>query len=263
MGQSLKRTLSELARGKISVEDAEKLIKLTSIEEIENMARIDVGREGRKGIPEVILAEGKRDSDITKIVSRLLPNEGKVIISRASGQTARVLSKALGSTASIKFKEKSRLIVVKKKGFVSIKTGGKVGVITAGTSDIPCAEEAATMAKEMGCKVFTAYDVGVAGIHRLFPHLKHMISRNVDAIVVAAGREGALPSVVTGMIDIPVIGLPTSTGYGLGKGGMAALMSMLQSCSLGMAVVNIDNGVAAGTLAAMIANKAKANRKTV
>ncbi len=127
--------------------------------------------------------------------------------------------------------------------------------MAAGTSDIPVAEEARIVAEEMGCEVMTAYDVGVAGIHRLFLPLKGMIEKDVDTIIVVAGREGALPTVVAGIVDIPIIAVPTSIGYGLGEKGVSALTAMLQACSLGLAVVNIDNGVAAGTIASLIANR--------
>ena len=128
-------------------------------------------------------------------------------------------------------------------------------MISAGTSDIPVAEEAALMAEEMGCEVTCIYDVGVAGLHRLVAPLRELITRGTDAIIVAAGMDGALPSVVAGLVAVPVIGLPTSIGYGLGGKGVAALLAMLQTCAPGLAVVNIDNGVGAGITAAMIANR--------
>ncbi len=139
------------------------------------------------------------------------------------------------------------------------KTGGKIGVISAGTADIPVAEEAKVIAQEMGCSVTAIYDVGVAGIHRLFPELAKLAGAGVDAIVVAAGREGTLPAIVSGLVDVPVIGVPVSTGYGAGGKGDAALLSMLQSCSV-LAVVNIDAGFVAGAFAARIANLASKNR---
>src|SRR5437764_106281 len=126
---------------------------------------------------------------------------------------------------------------------------------SAGTSDIPAAEEAALLAEEMGCEVTRIYDVGVAGLHRLVEPLRNLLSTGVDAIIVAAGMDGALPSVVAGLVPVPVIGLPTSIGYGLGGKGVAALLSMLQTCAPGLSVVNIDNGVGAGITAAMIANR--------
>jgi NCAIR mutase (PurE)-related protein len=132
-----------------------------------------------------------------------------------------------------------------------------VGLLTAGTSDIPVAEEAALVMEHMGCRVERGYDVGVAGLHRLAEPLARMVKSGVDVLVVCAGMEGALPSVVTGLVDVPVIGVPTSTGYGLGGDGTAALLSMLQTCSPGLVVVNIDNGVGAGATAALIARGAR------
>ena len=152
--------------------------------------------------------------------------------------------------------DKARMVVVKKRGFVISPSGGKIGILTAGTSDIPVAEEAKLIAQEMGCTVFSTYDVGVAGLHRLLEPLKEVLSNDVDVIVVVAGREGALASVVSGLVDVPVIAVPTSNSYGFGSKGVSALMAMLQSCSLGLAVVNIDAGVAAGAMATLIANRA-------
>jgi pyridinium-3,5-biscarboxylic acid mononucleotide synthase len=140
-------------------------------------------------------------------------------------------------------------------------TGGRLAILTAGTSDIPVAEEAGAVAREMGCAVETFYDVGVAGIHRLAVPLEAMKSFSPDCLIVVAGMEGALPSVVAGLVDVPVVGLPTSTGYGLGGDGTAAILGMLQTCSPGLAVVNVDNGVGAGAMAGLIANRAAAGRR--
>ena len=146
-------------------------------------------------------------------------------------------------------------MVIYSPDYVHRSTGGQVGVISAGTSDIPVAEEAALIAEEMGCQVTCIYDVGVAGLHRLVNPLRDLLARGTDAIIVAAGMDGALPSVVAGLVPVPVIGLPTSIGYGMGGKGVAALLAMLQTCAPGLSVVNIDNGVGAGITAAMIANR--------
>ena len=130
-----------------------------------------------------------------------------------------------------------------------------MGILTAGTSDIPVAEEAEVIAREMGCDTISFYDVGVAGLHRLFEPVQKLLRWDADVILVAAGREGALPTVVAGIVDVPVIGIPTSRSYGFGEKGIASLAAMLQSCSLGIAVVNIDGGVGAGAVAALIANR--------
>ncbi len=258
----MREILEKALKGEISIEEAERLLRVLAIEEIGNLARIDVGREYRKGIPEVILAEGKAPKDLADIAVKMLNESGRAIISRVTKKQVETVVKSLPKDASLKIYDKARIIVIKKKDFNVERTGGKIGILTAGTSDIPIAEEARVIAEEMGCEVITAYDVGVAGIHRLLPPLKKMVTEDVDVIVVVAGREGALPSVVAGMIDIPVIAVPTSIGYGLGEKGVSALMAMLQSCSLGLAVVNIDGGVAAGAIATLIANRvAKYRRK--
>jgi NCAIR mutase (PurE)-related protein len=153
------------------------------------------------------------------------------------------------------------MVVLKRPSFAPPPSGGRVAVLTAGTSDVPYAEEAEVIATEMGCEVFSAYDVGVAGIHRLAEPLQAIRKRRADVVVVAAGMDGALPSVVSGLVDVPVIGLPTPIGYGLGGGGVAALLTMLQTCSPGLTVVNIGNGIGAGATAALIANRVAAARK--
>lgn len=226
-------------------------------------AHLDFKRENRKGVPEVILAEGKRDEHTLQIARSFLERSGRALISRASPELVARLEEEFDG-ARIEVHEASRMVVLRAPGHERPQTGGKLGVITAGTSDIRVAEEAAVIAAEMGCEVFTCYDVGVAGIHRLFQPLREMLRQEVDVIIVAAGMDGALPSVVAGIVDVPVIGLPTSVGYGLGGRGVAALMSMLQTCSPGLTVVNIDNGIGAGATAALIANRmAKARERKV
>jgi NCAIR mutase (PurE)-related protein len=153
------------------------------------------------------------------------------------------------------------MVVIKKKNYSVTNSGGRIGLLTAGTSDISVAEEAKVIAEEMGCTVYAGYDLGVAGIHRLLEPLKNLIIKDVDVIVVVAGREGALPSVVAGIVNVPVIAVPTSNSYGFGGNGVGTLMAMLQSCSLGIAVVNIDSGICAGTIATLIANRAAKFRK--
>lgn len=258
----MREVLEKLAKGEISVDEAEKLLKILAVQEIGDLAKVDVGREFRKGIPEIVLAEGKTPEDVVDITLAMLKEKGRAIISRTKKEHTEAVMKAAPSNTACQINEKAGMIVVKNKDFKIEKTGGKVGILTAGTSDVPVAEEARIVAEEMGCEVIKAYDVGVAGIHRLFLPLKEMIEKDVGTIVTVAGREGALPSVVAGMVDIPVIAVPTSIGYGLGEKGVSALMAMLQACSLGLAVVNIDNGVAAGTMAALISNQIAKAKKT-
>lgn len=251
----MREVLEMLVKGQISLDEAEKLLRIFAIEEIGNMARIDVGREIRRGMPEVILAEGKRPEDVAQIALRMIGERGRAIISRATREQVHAVKAVVPNDVSLDVYDSAGLIVARKRGLEVKKTGGRVGILTAGTADIPVAEEARVMAEEMGCEVTTAYDVGVAAMYRLFSHLKAMIERDVDVIVVVAGREGALPSVVASMVDVPIVGVPTSVGYGLGEKGVSALMAMLQACPLGLAVVNIDSGVAAGAVAALIANR--------
>ncbi|RLI26012.1 nickel pincer cofactor biosynthesis protein LarB [Candidatus Bathyarchaeota archaeon] len=252
----MEEVLRKLARGEISVEEAVRTLKLFAIEKIGEFARIDVGRELRRGIPEIILAEGKSLEELSEIVFRSIETAGRVIVSRLDGGIMDELAeKARRRGLNVEEYREARMLVVRKT-LGRRETGGRVGVITAGTADIPVAEEASIIAKEMGCKVYKVYDVGVAGLHRVFDAVKTMVEADVDVIIVAAGREGALPSIVASLVDIPVIGVPTSQGYGFGGSGVAALQSMLQSCPLGLTVVNIDAGVAAGAVAALIANRA-------
>ena len=216
--------------------------------------RSDPGREQRKGTPEVILGETKNVAQITAMARDLLKESGRAIISRVRPEAIAALQEAF-STYTVSVREAARSIVIYRPDYVRRSTGGIVGIISAGTSDIPVAEEAALIAEEMGCHVTRIYDVGVAGLHRLVEPLRSLLSSGVDAIIVAAGMDGALPSVVAGLVPVPVIGLPASIGYGLGGKGVAALLSMLQTCAPGLSVVNIDNGVGAGMTAALIANR--------
>lgn len=216
--------------------------------------RPDPARERRKGVPEVIFGETKATSQVIAAAHSLLAGSGRAIISRVRPDTLAALREEFqGYTLCVH--EASHALVIYQPGYVPVRTGGRVGVLSAGTSDIPVAEEAALIAEEMGCHVTCIYDVGVAGLHRLLEPLRDLLSSGVDVIIVAAGMDGALPSVVAGLVPVPVIGLPTSVGYGLGGNGLAALLSMLQTCAPGLSVVNIDNGVGAGSTAALIANR--------
>ncbi|MEM3511264.1 MAG: nickel pincer cofactor biosynthesis protein LarB [Candidatus Jordarchaeales archaeon] len=229
--------------------------------ELDGIARIDVKRELRSSIPEIVYARGKRKKHLVEIARRIVEEKGYVIVTKCNNEQLALLRKEFPeSVFQLRIVEETGTIYIKKPEYDSAKTGGKVGILTAGTADIPVAEEARLIAECMGCDVYVAYDVGVAGVHRVFKPLADMVRNGVDVVVVVAGMEGALPSVVSGLIDLPVIGVPTSTGYGLGGSGVSALLTMLQSCSPGVAVVNIDNGVGAGAIAALIANRVAAFR---
>ena len=251
----MKEILRKLINGKISLDEAEKMLKTMQIEELEDFAKLDTYRHLRTGVPEAIFAENKEDEDLLKIILKCA-NTGHVMVTRLNNERYNAMKSHLDSIKEngfkVQYNKRARILIIKDH---EIEKKGKIGILTAGTSDIPVAEEAKVTAEEMGCEVITAYDAGVAGIHRLFPHVKEMIEKDVKAIIVVAGMEGALPSVVTGLVEVPVIGVPTSIGYGVGEGGFTALFSMLQSCAPGIAVVNIDNGFGAGVFAAKIAKK--------
>ena len=222
--------------------------------------RLDPNRAIRTGIPEVIHAEHKRAADVAAALARQADAVGRALASRCSPETAGEVRRRLGDAYDIAIHDRARAVVVARPGVEVAATGGRVGVICAGTSDAPVAAEAALMAREMGATVDEVWDVGVAGLHRLVAPLERLIGEGVDALVVVAGMDGALPSVVAGLVPVPVIGLPTSIGYGFGGGGVGALTSMLQSCAPGLVVVNIDNGIGAGATAALIANRVAAAR---
>lgn len=253
----MKKILAQLAKGEITQKEAEDALRLLAIEEIENMAQLDISRELRKGIPEIVYGQSKTVAMILAIIRRVLLQNSVIIISRVKKPDALEIMNEIGSEFKVISSKHSNTLVIKRNDHIPNKNTGVVGIISAGTSDIPIADEARIVAETMGCSVFTTFDVGVAGIHRLFPALKKMIEQEVDVLVVVAGMEGALPSVITGLVDLPVIGVPTSTGYGYGGKGIGALTTMLQSCALGLTVVNIDNGIAAGATAALIAKRVK------
>lgn len=239
----------------------QKKSRMLAIQDVADLAKLDIGRVIRKGIPEIILAEGKKPQHVASIAAAMVKRSGRVIISRANASHFKAVRSKRLNHHQHEFFANSGIIIVKPKDSKPRLTGGRVGILTAGTSDIPVAEEARIIAEEMGCETREYNDVGVAGLHRLFKPLQELLTWDADVILVVAGREGALPTVVAGMVDVPVIGVPTSKSYGFGDKGIAALAAMLQSCSLGIAVVNIDGGVGAGAVGGLIANRASSRRK--
>ena len=264
----MKEILKSLAEGKISIEECETLLKAESIRELDDVAQIDTSRKDRTGFPEAILADSKDYDDLLFIIKRFFEKQdsgsdsielkNNIIITRLSKERYESLEKDLDYLfeKGIKFdyNKRAKILIIYKDSLVEFNPEyGKVGLLTAGTSDIPIAEEAKVIVEQGGCEVISSYDIGVAGIHRLFPQIAHMVEEDVCAFIVCAGMEGALPSVVAGLVDVPVIAVPTSVGYGIGADGKAALYSMLQSCAPGLSVVNIDNGFGAGVCALTIA----------
>ena len=221
-----------------------------------NDIRLDFGRERRSGIPEIVLAGRKSASLIAEALARLTRVNGRAMVTRLHPGQAPEVTALLPRDLEVIDHSEAAAMIVSRPGATAPKRDGRVGVITAGSSDSIVAAEAALVAREMGCTVLEAHDVGVAGLHRLVRPLESMMEAGVHVIIVAAGMDGALPSVVAGLARVPVIGLPTSIGYGFGGAGEGALMTMLQSCAPGLVVVNIDNGVGAGSTAALIANQA-------
>ncbi len=233
---------------------------MDTLHTLTQIAQPDHHRQQRTGMPEIVLADRKSIDQNIAIATTMLKREHRVILSRVSPDLLAALTSHFGDL--VETGSTGTTVVLRATHQTVPQTGGCVGILTAGTSDIPAAEEAGILCRELGCAVQTAYDVGVAGLHRLQAPLQAMlVDSPVDVLIVAAGMDGALPSVVAGLGDAPVIGLPTSVGYGFGGDGVAALMSMLQSCAPGLAVVNIDNGIGAGAMAARIANRAAEERK--
>jgi NCAIR mutase (PurE)-related protein len=241
----LKRLLSDVARGSVPVDEAFERLRAWPYENV-GVARVDHHRAVRQGVPEVVFGEGKTAEQIVAIARSMRRAGSGVLITRIDGtKLAAVRRKLRGAVAH----ESARCIVV-RDGEPRIVGKGTVLVVTAGTSDIPVAEEAAVTAEFLGNRVDRLFDVGVAGIHRLL--VKQEKIRAARVLVVVAGMEGALASVVGGLTGKPVIAVPTSVGYGASFGGIAALLGMLNSCSPTVAVVNIDNGFGAGVLASVI-----------
>jgi pyridinium-3,5-biscarboxylic acid mononucleotide synthase len=223
--------------------------------------RLDFDRETRKGIPEIVLAEVKTDEQVLSIVRAFVQTNGRAVVTRLRPETLALLEREF--VGMVDARPAARAAAIHAHGYQRPRTGGHVGILTAGTSDIPVAEEARLVAEEMGCQVTTLYDVGVAGLHRLLSPLRDLLASDVAVLVVCAGMDGALPSVVSGLSPVPVIGVPTSIGYGAGGKGRAALLAMLQTCAPGLVVVNIDNGTGAGSTAALIANRVASARQPI
>lgn len=242
--ESLKKLLEGVKNGEVGIDEALGELKKLPFEDL-GFAKVDHHRNLRNGFPEVIYSQGKTLEHIKAIVLKLVERDNNIMATRASREVFDAVREVVPDSI---YYEAARIVVVKKRDIV---TSDKViAVVTAGTSDIPVAEEAAVTAETMGNMVNRIYDVGVAGIHRLFARTDDLMKANV--LIVVAGMEGALASVVGGIVDKPVIAVPTSIGYGASFGGLAPLLTMLNSCASGVGVVNIDNGFGAGYLASMI-----------
>ena len=241
----LTKLLSDVAEGRVAINDAANRLTHLGYEDV-SCAHIDHHRSLRKGFPEVIYGEGKTAQQIVTILERMINQESIVLVTRLSPDKAERVMKAV---PNCDYDTEARIIRWGQPS-TSTEVRGTILVVSAGTSDIPVAREAMITAESMGNPVQSVFDVGVAGLHRLLAHRK--IIENASVLIVVAGMEGALPSVVGGLVNRPVIAVPTSVGYGTSLGGVAALLSMLNSCSSNVAVVNIDNGFGAGYMASII-----------
>jgi pyridinium-3,5-biscarboxylic acid mononucleotide synthase len=262
---SVAEVLASVKEGKLSIRRAEALLRLDAVAIVGDIARLDYNRFRRRGVPEIIYSETKTPEQLVSIVERLasrrLDDHLPIVLSKIKPDKAKhVLAFAKrelrrrGYTAQ--HYANANIVAITKAKKNPIARMGKVALLAAGTSDIPALNEAEVTLDLINCRTIRFNDVGVAALHRLSKPLKEIGEFQPDAIIVAAGMEGALPSLIAGLSDVPVIGLPTSVGYGFGRGGEAALMSMLQACPLGLCVVNIDAGVAAAVVAMLIARRA-------
>lgn len=248
---TLKKMLRDVRSGKLGVDEAAERLRSLPSDEMQ-FATLDMHRALRRGVPEAVYGAGKTVAQISSILSRFESAGQPALVTRVDASVYEAVAR---THPKAEYHASARAIVL-RSGRRSTGRSGIV-VMTAGTSDIPVAEEAALTSELLGERVVRIHDVGVAGLHRLFRHRAAIEKARV--LVVVAGMEGALPSVVAGLVGAPVIGVPTSTGYGTGKGGYAALLAMLNSCAAGVAVVNIDNGYGAGVLASLI-NRSKRSR---
>lgn len=238
-----RETLEKVKRGELSVEEAEKYFRRKPFEDM-GYAVLDTYREIRSGFPEVVFCSGKADEHLLHIYETLYRENGEVFGTRASKEQFELIQKAI---PEVSYDPVSRILKAEREGR---QRYGMIAVCTAGTADIPVAEEAAQTAEYFGNQVVRIYDVGVSGIHRLFAKLD--LIQGANCVITAAGMEGALASVIGGLVDKPVIAVPTSIGYGANMHGLSALLTMINSCANGIAVVNIDNGYGAGYMASQI-----------
>ena len=255
----MREVLRRLLAGELNVEEAESELRRVELVELDGRARLDLGRRGRRGLPEVVLASGKSPRQAAELVVAIAGAQGQGLVSRLSDEHWSALEAVASGFELVRYAASARLL---RPGFAPEPSGGRVALITAGTSDVPAADEARMLVEACGHEARMVADVGVAGLHRLLRPLAELLAWEPDVLIVAAGMDGVLPGLVAGLVDLPVIGLPVSVGYGAGGKGEAALLTMLQSCATGLAVVNIDNGVGAGASASLIAARAAAARRS-
>jgi pyridinium-3,5-biscarboxylic acid mononucleotide synthase len=254
----VKDVLRRLLAGELNEEEAEAELRRVQLEELGGRARLDLGRSARRGLPEVVLAPGKSPAEVARLTTALAREQGQGLASRLEPAHWTALEAAAGAFELVRYSNAVRAL---RRGWQPAVQGGRVALITAGSSDAAVADEARMLVEACGHEARLECDVGVAGLHRLLAPLAELVAWKADVMIVCAGMDGVLPGVVAGLVDVPVIGVPVSTGYGAGGRGEAALLTMLQSCSTGLVLVNIDNGVGAGAAAVLIASRAAAARR--
>ncbi len=257
----MKDVLRRLVEGELTEEEALIELRAIQLEELGGRARLDLGRWLRRGIPEVVLAAGKAPDDAAALAVAMAERHGQGLISRMSAEHRAALEAAALESGLdvVDYGRSARLL---RPGYAAASIDARAGVLTAGTSDLPVANEARMVLEATGVAVRMEADLGVAGLHRFVGPLAEILEWGADVLVVAAGMDGVLPGLIAGLVALPVIGVPVSTGYGKGGAGEAALLTMLQSCSTGLTLVNIDNGIGAGTAAALIAARAAARERS-
>jgi NCAIR mutase (PurE)-related protein len=268
--KSVSEILNQVKEGKLSIKKAEALLKLDALVVIEEIAKIDYNRFTRRGVPEIIYAEAKSTAQIASIVKELgrklshdVGRDQPVVISKVRSDQVEPIKFEIEKFSNLRlqyFPDARVIAFGLKRSGNNKKTRGRVALLAAGTSDILALNESEVLLQLLGCQTVRFNDVGVGALHRLAKPLTKIYEFDPDAIIVAAGMEAALPSVIAGLSSVPVIGLPISVGFGYGRGGESALMGMLQACSLGIAVVNIDGGIAAGIIAWLIASRSSGAR---
>jgi pyridinium-3,5-biscarboxylic acid mononucleotide synthase len=256
----LREVLRRLVAGQLTEDEALAQLRRVQLDELSGRARLDLGRYMRRGIPEVVLATGKSPADAARLTVAMADQMGQGLASRLTAGHFEALH-AAAEAAGMEIARYHSSARALRRGFAPEGVAAGVGILTAGTADLAAADEARMMVEACGVAATLQADLGVAGLHRFVGPLAATLEWGADVLIVAAGMDGVLPGLVAGLVDVPVIGLPVSTGYGRGGAGEAALTTMLQSCSTGLTVVNIDNGVGAGAAAVLIAARAAQRRR--
>ncbi len=257
----MRDVLQALAAGEITIEEAHRRLNLYAIQQVGGIANLDTGRMTRTGKPEIVRCAGKPVEQAIELALPFLDEPGVVALSGATATHETALRAARPNT-QIHFEPTAGVLIARDPEKSQPRPIGTTAIVTAGASDMPIALQTQLIAEMLGVETTVWSDIGISGLHRLFPALEAVVELDPDVVVVIAGQEGGLAPVVAGILDVPIIAVPTSTGTGYGGEGIGALSTMLQSCSLGLAVVNIDNGIAAGVMAATIVRRATRNRES-